>query len=509
VAIRHKWGQNQLLLSTNKIDGIARVDVIKRGLILRFNDYKAKEKDNLFLVADWLLRHWHYPTDDPKNFDVQKKFEEHIDEMERNKARMNAADQAKLAALQKVRDELKKPLAEPQEELRVVQSVPGMAEGYKTLSKDHYVLLHPDKTKVAEARVKRLERLYAGFFYWFALQGQPLPAPQRKLVCVLAESDEKFKSLHQVFDSIEHVADGFYAPIENIAILAPSRVDSAFDQLRSKAGEIDKQFGDLGFDLTKLLKGDKLPKKVTEEIDSGRIAYGQMMALAMEAAKEEGEVATVTHEGTQQLAAATGLLSRHVRVPSAVRMGLGCFFETPKSAGDLNLVSLWSGIGDAHWVYAPLFKRLASAEAAGTLALDEKNATAKPLRIDKLNPVRILTDGGFERADKAEKGDKDSYRTVARAEAWALTHYLMREKLSNLRRFYAELSQLPRDMDLTPEIIEMTFARAFDLVDAGNPDRIDQDKLAALERAWKNSMGYVKLEEDPNREPKEKPRATN
>jgi hypothetical protein len=411
--------------------------------------------------------------------------------------------------MQKVREDLKKDLAEAQEEVKLVQGVPGLLEGYRTLSSPHYTILYPPAdTKAAEARLKRLERVYAGFFYWFALQNQPLPMPQRKLVCVLADSTEKFKSLHQVFDSVEHVGDGFYAPIDNIAILAPKRLDSGYDQFLSKAGEIDKQFGEQGFDLTKLLQGRPLGKKVMDEVEPGKISYGQMMALAVEAAREEGEVATVTQEGTQQLASASGLLARRVRVPTAVRIGLGSFFETPKSAGELNLVSLWAGIGGAHWVYLPIYKKLVAAEASGTLKLDDKDPNAKVLRVDKLSVLRVLTDRGFDRSDKAtDAAEKANYRTIARAEAWALTFFLMRDKLDGLRKFYDELSKMPREMELTPEIIEQAFGKAFNLLNDGTGDKIDPDKLETFEKNWKNFMGYQKPEHDPNIEPaKPKPR---
>jgi hypothetical protein len=130
------------------------------------------------------------------------------------------------------------------------------------------------------------------------------------------------------------------------------------------------------------------------------------------------------------------------------------------------------------------------------------------VRLDKLSIIRILTDQGFDRADKADKSEKDNYRLLARSEAWAVTHYLARDKLPNLVRFYAELSKMPRDMELTQEIIETAFGRAFDMLDEN--ERLDQAKLTALEESWRRAMAYyVSLEETDANSAIKEPKKTN
>lgn len=503
--IRHKWGN--MALTMPKIAGLYKIDWVKRGLPIRLDDKRREYKDRPFAYADYMLQHWNFPTDDMR-IDMQKKFEDYIDELDRSKAKLEAKEQAKVQTLLATREAIKKPLADNRQDVDAILKLPGLSEGgYKQLAKDHYVILYPSgKDKLAEAKSRRLERLYAGFYYWFALQGQQLPQPDRKLVCVLADTLDKFWSLHKTFDSVEHVADGFYSPFENVTILAPERVDGGFDQLKAKAGELEKQLSENGLDLTKLLKGERLSKKITDEVDPGKIAYAQMMALALEGAKDEGDQATITHEGTQQLAAASGLLPRRVRVPTAVRLGLGSFFESPKSAGELASPSLWTGIGEESWVFLPLYKRVAKADG-GAIKLDDKDTTTKPVKVDKPSILRILTDRGFDKADRADKDEKETLKYVARAEAWALTHYLAKEKLDNLRKFYDELSKLPRDMDLTPEIVEQCFGAAFGILDENG--RVNPDMLATLEREWRNWMGYLELEVDPNIETIKEKKASN
>jgi hypothetical protein len=490
-----------------KIEGVAKIDWVRKGLLLRLDDKRREYKDQPFEYADYMLRHWNFPADE-RGVDVQKKFEDFIDELDRMKAKLDAKDQARVQALVATREAIRKPLAANRQDVDAVLKLPALADGgYRQLAKDHYVLLYPTgKDKMAEAKTKRLERLYAGFYYWFALHGQPLPQPDRQLVCVLADSVEKFWTLHKVFDSVEHVADGFYSAFDNVAILAPERVDAPYDQFKAKAGDEEKKLTEFDLTLTKLLKGERIKQKTMDDMGEfapGRIAYGQMMALALEGAKEEGENATVTHEGTQQLAAASGLLPRRVRVPTAVRLGLGSFFETPKSSGELGSPSLWTGIGGENWVYLPLFKKLVKADG-GSIKLDEKDTKAKGTKLDKLSILRVLSDRGFEKADRADKADQETLKHVARAEAWALTYYLARDKLDNLRKFYDELTKLPRDMELTPEIVEQCFGAAFGLLDENG--KINSDMLGNLERDWKTYVGRLTFEEDPNRETIKEPK---
>ena len=77
-------------------------------------------------------------------------------------------------------------------------------------------------------------------------------------------------------------------------------------------------------------------------------------------------------------------------------------------------------------------------------------------------------------------------------------------------KFYAELSRLPRDMELTEEVVIRAFARAFELLDAAG--KVDAAKLAKLEAAWREFMKFEELEYPALPEPKitapEKPKET-
>ena len=76
----------------------------------------------------------------------------------------------------------------------------------------------------AQHFLNRLERNYEGFFTWFALRGNALPLPDRRLVAVLVDSPEAFQHQHKdIFDDAPMVADGYFVPRDNLAIFSAQR----------------------------------------------------------------------------------------------------------------------------------------------------------------------------------------------------------------------------------------------------------------------------------------------
>jgi hypothetical protein len=292
------------------------------------------------------------------------------------------------------------------------------------------------------------------------------------------------------------INDGFFSNLDNVAILSKYRTDAPYEQFQTLASEFEKGLSAVNLDLEKVLTG-KIPAQALRgpgAITTTDLAKAKILGLASRAAQEEGELATATFEGVQQLVAATDLLPRRVHVPMAIRFGLASFFETPKSCSELDYPSIMTGVGGNHWVYLRFFKKLANAEKGGSLSFERGAYWDKTVKIDKLNMLKILTDQGFDAVPKAKAEDREVIRDKARAEAWALTHFLLRQKLPQTVKFFNELGQLPRDMDLSPEIVEAVFARSFDVGDPNNPDRIDADRMAELERSWRDFMNFQTLE---------------
>jgi hypothetical protein len=457
-------------------------------------DKRKQFAEEPFRFAEWMLQNWNYPAEDAR-FDMQKEFERYIDELS-NRGGLDAAGKARVEALRTVREELKKALPDPVNDLSALRNLPGVSSDYRETKSPHYVMLHLSRDeRTAERRLKRLEKLYAAYYYWFALNGKVLKQPELRLMVILAEDREKFQILHRVFDSLPMVNDGFYSHLDNVAILSKYRLDSAYEQFQMLASDFEKSVSPRGLDLDRILAG-KIPNSLLsgpEALSLTDLARGRILALAAKAAEEEGEVATLTFEGVQQLAAATQVLPRRVHVPYAIRFGLASFFETPKSSSHLDYPTVTSGVGGGHWTYLRLFKRILNAEKDGTLTFERGAFWDRKIKVDKPSMLKILTDQGFEAADQASAEERPLLRLKAQAEAWALMHYLMRQKLPQTLRFLDELSQLPRDMDLSGDIIESLFARSFDVAKPNDPDRVDADRLASLEQSWREFMNFQTL----------------
>ena len=96
-----------------------------------------------------------------------------------------------------------------------------------------------------------------------------------------------------------------------------------------------------------------------------------------------------------------------------------------------------------------------------------------------------------------DTGKSKGYLTYDQVNDYLPDEAVSPEKLDNLLRFYDELGQMPRDLELSPEVIEGAFYRAFDLLaDPNDPTKVDQAKLDQLEQSWRGNLFYQMLEVD-------------
>ncbi len=493
----HKWGKTTIAPQIGNIS--VKVDIIDRRQVPALDQRLQRRKTKLLeeeggaaelslagqlKLADWMLQHWNLPTDE--RFLMRGEFEKLIDVLKTKDAK-----NPKVQALLATREQLKQELPSPEAELSRLKQLVGDGK-HRAARGDHYAVLHqPRDERAAYTEITRLEHLYAGYFYWFALQGKPLAPPKEKLMAVLAGNLPEFVQLHDLFDNLPLVADGFYSRFDNVAVFAATRGDAAFLRFQGMVSNLDKQNLELG----RLLRNEPMKSH-----DESLVTYGRTLALAFRAAQEEGDVATVSHEAVQQLAVATGVFPAKVHTPLSVKFGLGSFFETPKSDGLINAMSYWSGIGAPSWSYLPIFKKLMEAETSKTheFALAE----SKVKKIEPISILNVITDRDLNAVEKGNAQEQTALFYKSRAEAWALNYFLAKQRLDQLLKFYAELGRLPRDMELTDEVVIRAFARAFDLTDAKDPSKVDAAKLAKLEAAWREFMKYEELELPPLPEPK-------
>src|SRR5262249_39606632 len=72
----------------------------------------------------------------------------------------------------------------------------------------------------------------------------------------------------------------------------------------------------------------------------------------------------------------------------------------------------------------------------------------------------------------------------ARTLSWALTFFLANKRPDGLKRYHEELKKLPRDLEFDADTLLVTFARAFDCLDAARPNLADRTKLEKLANEW-------------------------
>src|SRR6202008_2671028 len=68
------------------------------------------------------------------------------------------------------------------------------------------------------------------------------------------------------------------------------------------------------------------------------VQLADTLTMLIEVERENHDIEVVSHEATHQMAGNTGLLPRHVQIPSWVHEGLATYFESPREAA-------WSGVG--------------------------------------------------------------------------------------------------------------------------------------------------------------------
>jgi hypothetical protein len=418
-----------------------------------YKDGKPISADALYRLAEWALKH-----------DLLDKFVETMNDL----AKLEPKHEA-VVAFQKVQADMARPIVK--NDMADVWRTK-VLDNYKVERSEHYALLHNmDASRPAEvdSRLKRLEANYRAFFYWFALKGKVLPVPEERLTAVLVKKGEEFKRQQQIFDALPLVSDGFLARRDNLAVFSLQRTDPASEALVSNTKSI---WNNLRTDRDKSLR--MLPRDAKgQTLDELTAAEVQTIALLEKALEEDAEIASVTHEGTRQLLAATGELPRNVAVPEWLQYGWASFFGTPYG-------SAWMTVGAPSATVLPEFNYLEQYKKAAA-----KNKLDNPRR---LMLEKVVTDAYFRDLAKNPKNEEAAIK--AHTLAWALMYFLANEQLDGLRRYHEELRKLPRDLEFDSQTLLLAFARAFDCLDPSSANGVDQAKLSKLAEKW---HGYIML----------------
>jgi hypothetical protein len=372
---------------------------------------------------------------------------------------------------------VKAALAKPSEGSVAANRWQNRISGRMSLSNHYAVIYNSESSDPPEvkSRLAALELHMRAFYYWFALHGHALPVPADKLVAILLDDAGEFQNQQAVVADEILVSDGFYASRDNICVFSMRRLDAA-SQVFERQVEPLLRRGD--YDRAQLLDGNAKRKGAATTADDFRrlMTY----ALLERALDDEAERAAVSYEGTRQLLVATGLVPRTVLLPLWVQSGVASSFSTPKGpfrgAPAETSIALHPGVMAPSWSYLPRFKDLL------------KPIEAQP-QFDAANLLRsVVTDAQWHQF--TPPADR---KFTARAMSWSLAYYLMKSRLPGMMKFWQEMSQLPRDLEVDDKTVLACFARSFDVANA-TQDGVDPGKFEQLAKDW---LSYIRSLPNP------------
>jgi len=354
-----------------------------------------------------------------------------------------------------------------------------LLDGYKVTTADnkHFALVHQglgENSSDGKKHLERLENTFRSYYYWWALQGVNLPIPSQRQVAILTDKPDDFQRLKKHLSASPVLTDSFSAGREGLSVFSSKRADDSYLTLEKVA----KPEWDKGFIRQEILTGQPnrgVPSSLRADPNSANLP--RTYAVLLQALEDEWEVTGLSHEATRQLLYSSGLLHPNVHVPEWIQFGMGSFFEMP-------LQSPWGGPGFPNPYWFPRFK-----ENYKSTLYNKAPGGKDPSSYDAL--VSVVTDAGFR--SKPRPGETpESHLRHGRASAWALTYFLARNELGSLRKYFQELSQMPRDLVLDDKVLLAAFARAFNCANTdGSPNK---GKLTALADRWIRFIDTQSLE---------------
>lgn len=330
----------------------------------------------------------------------------------------------------------------------------------------HYVLFYgrdadrPIREDELKRRLDRMEANYETFYYWFVLQGIALPVPERRLVAILENNSGAFTDKHRNWGGAPvptlFPSDGFTPRRDNVMVLSRKPRDEAYTMLEKiNASWQNKE--DVFVTRDELLSG-KIWRKAAAAQKPSDVIILQTLALLQKALEEDAERTAISHEGTRQLLAASGLIPRSVQAPDWLQYGLASFFETPRRAFYPSAaLPSWTNLID--FKHLRKNKKLESAEEAFTNTVTNTYFRNANQSMAKLKDRKDRRDSPL-----AEKAKEE--REIAQATSWALVYYLAKnQQLDRLMRYCGDLSMLPRDLEFDESVLRGVFDRAFQVRD--------------------------------------------
>jgi hypothetical protein len=380
-----------------------------------------------FAAAQWALRHG-----------LLNSFYQAVDktlEADPNHARANM--------VKKLKVRMDEPLGDSSKQEKELKDLVGRPDMSIKMSK-HFILMHDTpstpakgrKIPRADERLQLLEQVYESFLVRFFANGIELEIPKDRLKVVLFSDEKDYHFFATKQDPSLISAAGFWSPTNNTSVFYDNGTSEDFKKLLRLSDNLQE------------VKAEMIKKRTGGAADMRHLADSIQFLIAME--RENLDLKVVSHETTHQMSGNTGLLPRHVRIPSWVHEGLASYFETSEGAN-------WGGIGAVN---------------------EDRLSYYRALEPDKehSNIDFIVGDQIFDYAGS------HSSTIHAYGQAWALTHFLMERHFDEFIAFYRRLGEMPPEVVFSQEVLTNIFNES-----------IKKDRRT-LDTEWRSYMRGLKTD---------------
>lgn len=349
---------------------------------------------------------------------------------------------SRAALVKQLKQKMDAPLGDSSKQIAEMRALVGRDDMRIKQSK-HFVLMHdtPDtqtrgKLTRADERIELLETVYECFLLRFYAYGVQLEIPRERLKVLLFNEYKEYRLFADKLSPQLASASGFWEGERNTSVFFDHGTNDRYKAL--------KDFSDR----LQIRKKEAVRDRDLNAASTVRLADTLQMLIEIE--REDNDITVVSHETTHQMAGNTGLLPRHVRIPSWVHEGLATYFETPDGA-------TWAGIGAVN---------------------EERLSTYRALERD-----RVHSNIGFIVGDQIFDYAGSLGATLhGYGQAWALTHFLLENHFQEFMAFYRRLGEMPPDTFLSQEIVNQLFDDSI---------KVSRD---ALDREWRTYMSTLKTD---------------
>lgn len=361
----------------------------------------GNDPEKLMQASQWALRHGLLPQ-----------FYDAVD-----KALAADPNHVRAILVKKLREKMNVDLGDSAQEEREMKDLIGRPD-MKVKRSKHFLLMHdtPDtltrgKLTRSDERLQLLETVYEAFLLRFYAYGIELEIPRQRLKVVLFNHHKDYTLFAERLSPGLSSASGFWSGGNNTAIFYDHGTNDEFKML----AELSK--------ILQLRKEDAKRERGPTAANTVRLA--DTISMLVEIEREDSDIEVVSHEITHQMAGNTGLLPRHVLVPTWVHEGLATYFETPDGA-------TWGGVGAVNSSRLEWYRMLEP---------DRQHSS-----IDFIVGDQIFDYAGNHATKVAGYG-----------QAWALTHFLMEHHFDKFLAFYRRLGEMPPDAHLSSEVVNKLF----------------------------------------------------